>query len=148
MAVFPAPAFQGNLILMPLADILVIDDEVLMRGLIAEWLDMAGYTARQAADGWAAIEEIMRARPDLVITDIMMPGHGALLINRLRRDYPEMPIIAMSGNFDAGAGLSSQDALRLGADRVMEKPLDRKTIVAAVAELLQSRKASDARRQP
>jgi CheY-like chemotaxis protein len=123
------------------ADILVIDDEPLIRELVCEWLALSGHSTRQAADGWAGLEAVNQRVPDLVLTDICMPGHGANLINRLRREHPELPIIAMSGTFDAGAGLSSREAARLGADRTFHKPLERRKVVQAVAELLSRRHA-------
>ncbi|NYZ17400.1 response regulator [Azospirillum sp. RWY-5-1] len=80
------------------ADILVVDDDALIREALALVLEMAGHAVAQAADGLAALES-MTARPfDLVITDLRMPrldGYG--LISRLRPRKPRIPIVVLTG---------------------------------------------------
>ncbi len=119
-----------------LADVLVIDDEEIMRDLVADWLRVAGYGVRKAADGRAGLAEVERAKPALVVTDIRMPGpDGGVIIRTLRQDHPTIPIIAISGHFglsDRGA----EDALALGAARALAKPVKRSEIMRAVAELV------------
>ena len=119
-----------------LGDVLVIDDDEIMRDLVADWLEAGGYGARKAADWPAGLAEIERAAPALVVTDMCMPGPGGVVvIRRLRRVYPAIPIIAISGHFNM-SGCSAADALALGAARALAKPVTRSEIMRAVAELI------------
>jgi DNA-binding NtrC family response regulator len=121
--------------------ILVIEDDSILRDLLADWLTAAGYEVGVAADGNAGIEEARAHRPALVVTDIHMPGAwGATVILKLGQMYPGTPVIAISGYFDADRGLSSSDVVALGAARTFAKPFRRKEMVGAVAELLASRR--------
>src|SRR5258706_4116200 len=76
-------------------DILVVDDDALMRGLLAEWLSEAGYRVRQAGTGTAALQ-MLRSRPaGVLITDMDMPGRdGAQTLGEARRMLPELAVIA------------------------------------------------------
>ena len=119
----------------PGADVLVIDDDEIMRDLVADWLAAAGYGVRKAADCPAGLAEVERAEPALVVTDMCMPGPGGgMVIRDLRRAHPAIPIIAISGHFSM-SGLSAEDALAMGAARALAKPVKRSEIVRAVAEL-------------
>ena len=86
-----------------MARILVIDDEADMRGLLEETLQSAGHEVSLAADGEEGMKRF-RARPaDLVITDLYMPGQEGLeTIMQLRREFPSVAIMAMSGRVAAG----------------------------------------------
>jgi len=118
------------------AEILVIDDDAIMRDLIADWLEAAGYTVRKAADCRAAGMELERA-PALVVSDMWMPGPcGAEAIRWMRQRHPGMRLIALSGHFGSGQGCSAQDAVRAGAARALAKPVKRAELLGAVAELL------------
>jgi len=119
-----------------LADVLVIDDDEIMRDLVADWLQVAGYGVRKAADGRAGLAEVERAEPALVVTDMCMPGPGGgVIIRALRQDHPTIPIIAISGHFSL-SGCSAADALTLGAARALAKPVKRSEIMRTVAELV------------
>ena len=119
-------------------DILVIDDDTLMRDGIADLLEEAGYTVRAAADGSAGLEAAMAGAPALVVTDIFMPGtSGMAVISELRRMHPATPIIAISGRFSAD-GMDPAEVSLLGASRVLAKPFTSSDLLAAVAELLAS----------
>jgi CheY-like chemotaxis protein len=118
------------------AVILVIDDDEIMRDLVADWLEAADYGVRKAADGAAGLAEVERAQPALVVTDMCMPGPGGgAVIRRLRLDHPAIPIIAISGHYNM-SGCSAADALNLGAARALAKPIKRNEVVRAVAELI------------
>ena len=120
-----------------MADILVIEDDPIMREAVAEWLRAAGYRVRTAEDGGAGLASVAAALPKLVVTDLHMPGTGgAAVIGELKRDHPEIPIIAISGLFDSGFGLNSDDVKALGAARALAKPFKRRDLLTAVAELL------------
>ena len=118
--------------------VLVVDDERMMREVLCGYLSRAGYRVAAVENGRSAIAEVSRARPDLVITDIVMPEQeGIQTILELRKIAPTLPVIAVSGG---GPDHSAYDtylsaARNLGADRVFRKPVDRATILAAVAEL-------------
>jgi CheY-like chemotaxis protein len=110
-----------------------------MREALAEWLHGAGYHVRKAADGSAGLAEVKLAPPSLVITDIHMPGpNGAAVISELKQEHREMPVIAISGLFSTGHGLSAETAFALGAARALSKPFKRTELLRAVADLLGS----------
>jgi CheY-like chemotaxis protein len=118
-------------------DILVVEDDTIMREALTDWLQAAGYGVRTAADGNAGLAAVKLAVPAVVITDIQMPGtSGAAIISELKRDYPQVAIIAISGLFNSGHGLDAEAALALGAARALTKPFKRADLLRAVAELL------------
>lgn len=120
-----------------LADVLVIDDDAVMRDLVADWLDAAGYRVRSAADCQAALAQAVRARPRLIVTDMCMPGaSGAAAIARLRQQQPQARIIAISGHFNSGHGVAAEEALAAGAARAFAKPVKRAAFIEAVTEIL------------
>jgi CheY-like chemotaxis protein len=118
-------------------DIVVIEDDPIMREALTDWLQAAGYGVRTAADGNAGLAAVKLAVPAVVITDIQMPGtSGADIIAELKRGYPDVAIIAISGLFNSGHGLDAEAALALGAARALTKPFKRAELLRAVAELL------------
>ncbi len=118
-------------------DVLVIDDDAIMRELMADWLEAAGYRVRQAGDCGAALAEFKRQAPALVVTDMFMPGAcGAEAIARLKAAQPGVALIAVSGYFNSGQRLSAEAALSAGADRALPKPVKRRDLIQAVAELV------------
>ena len=119
--------------------ILIIDDDEQIRALICAILERAGFGVIEAANGEEGLKLHRARRPDLVITDIIMPDkEGVETIIELRRESPELPLIAISG----GGRQSSQDylalALKLGARRTLSKPFSRGEILEAVRDLLGS----------
>ncbi len=125
-----------------MARILIIDDDDQVRKIIKLTLISAGFEVMEAQDGKIAMK-IFRENPepDLVITDLIMPEkEGIETIIEIRRDFPDVPIIAISG----GGRIDPNDYLylaeKLGAQKTLEKPFSRKEIVDAVNELLDSRR--------
>jgi DNA-binding NtrC family response regulator len=117
--------------------VLVVDDDAIMRDLMADWLQAAGYDARKAANCSAAEAEARRAAPALIISDMFMPGAcGATAIAQMKQAVPGVQVIAVSGHFNSGQGLSAADALESGAARALAKPVKRAELVRAVSELL------------
>ena len=120
-------------------DILIIEDDAIMREAVAEWLEAAGYGVRKAEDGSAGLAAVNSAAPALVVTDMYMPGtSGAMVITELKRRHPEIPIIAISGLFSSGYGLNAEAAIALGAARARAKPFKRGELLGAVADLVGS----------
>jgi len=118
------------------SDVLVLDDDPIMRELVSDWLEAAGYRVRKAADCHAGIAEMKHRPPALMVTDMRMPGPcGGELIERLKREYPGVHLVAISGHFNSGCGFSAEDALAAGAARALAKPVKRNDILRAVAEL-------------
>lgn len=118
-----------------MARILVVDDEPAIRGIVRRILEPAGYEILEADDGGNAIRVLNREAVHLVITDIFMPGEdGITTIRRVRRQWPALPIIAMSGGSQAGE--LSAAALALGARRTVSKPFTLADILNAVQSVL------------
>ena len=118
-------------------DILIIEDDDILRDLVADWMAAAGYLVRVAADGEAGLAALREDPPALVVTDIHMPGTGgAAIIAELRRSHPAVPVIAISAYFKCGHGLTSDGALALGAACALAKPFSRSDMVGAVAALV------------
>jgi CheY-like chemotaxis protein len=120
-------------------NILVIEDDAIMREALAEWLETAGYAVRRAADGSAGVAAVRSAAPALVVTDIHMPGlGGAAVIIEVKQRYPGVPVIAISGLFNSGHGMDADAAIALGAARALTKPFKRGELLQAVKDLLGS----------
>lgn len=80
--------------------ILLVDDEPNIRLVLGAILERQGFAVTTAEDGFAALRAIQRSRPDLVITDLRMPNmNGFELLSVLRARFPELPTIAISGEF-------------------------------------------------
>ena len=119
-----------------MARILLIDDDALLRGVLAKSLGYAGHEVVQASDGQQGVE-LFRATPvDLVITDLIMPvQEGVETIVQIRRENPVMPIIAISGGL-THSSLYLKMAEKIGARRVLGKPFTPQELIQAVAEVL------------
>ena len=119
--------------------ILIADDEAPLRMVMRELLEHVDYEVLEAADGNEAIRVVEKDAPDLLITDILMPGKAGIeTIKELRRDHPELRIIAMSG----GGQIGSKDVLKL-ADSLdisgtLEKPFRADDLVNLVSQALSS----------
>jgi DNA-binding response OmpR family regulator len=76
----------------------VVDDEADAREMLAMVLAQAGFEVDEAADGFAALTKVSRYRPDIVLTDLRMPGMtGVDLLQRLRRIHGDVPVIIATG---------------------------------------------------
>jgi DNA-binding response OmpR family regulator len=131
-----------------MARILVLEDDVDVRSVIRVALEADGHSVLEAADGAQIEVSVADYQPDLVITDILMEGRdGFEAIPALRRRFPDLPILAVSGG---GGTLDTNDILgtatTLGADATLTKPFRIATLVGAIAYLL--RKTGAAGAQP
>ena len=121
----------------PTPSVLVIDDDHESREVIAELLKQKGHVVFVAADGIEGLEIARRRGVDVAVTDIVMPRRDGLeTIQELRKDFPDVRILALSGGV---AGQGQQNyltiATALGADAVMSKPVDVPTFLDTVTEL-------------
>lgn len=117
--------------------ILVVDDEEDVRRVACSFLEDAGYETVEAGNGLEALEELHRAPCDLVLTDLVMPEkEGAETVLELRKLYPELGIIAMSGV--VGAEFYLRAARMLGAGATLLKPFTREELIDSVEAILVS----------
>ena len=87
---------------MPQAKLLIADDETPVRTALSAALDEFGYEVRGAENGFAALAEIRREIPDLIIADLHMPHmSGFELLSVVRRRFPSIGAIAMSGSYSS-----------------------------------------------
>ena len=114
-----------------MAQILIVDDEPDVRFILKLAFEAAGHRITQAHHGVAALERVKESRPDLVVTDVMMPVLGGLeLIRRLRSDQQTaaIPILV----------LSSQPRAVTGADASLAKPFRPHEVLATGLSLIES----------
>lgn len=118
-------------------EILVVDDDAILRDLVGDWLEGAGYRVQKSENCSCAAGAASGRAPALIVTDMFMPGAcGAEAIAALKRTHPGIALIALSGHFASGQGMSAQAAMSAGADRAFAKPVKRADLLRAVAELL------------
>lgn len=112
--------------------VLVVDDNVKIVDVLAEYLEAAGYTAVRAYDGPAAISAAGERRPDIALVDIMLPGiDGLEITRRFRGDgVPVILVTARGDEVDRLVGLG------LGADDYIVKPFSPREVVARVRAVL------------
>ncbi|MEM9074679.1 MAG: sigma-54 dependent transcriptional regulator, partial [Myxococcota bacterium] len=110
-----------------MAEVLVVDDEEGVREFVAEALSSAGHQVRCARDGVEALAAIRTAAVEVVLTDVRMPKlDGLALLEVIRREFPEVPVILLTAHGDIAMAVS---AMRAGAFDFLEKP------VGALADL-------------
>jgi len=112
--------------------LLIIDDEPLSRELLQSSLSEQGYEVRIAKDGFAALAQMQGALPDLIVTDLKMPNmSGFEFLSIARRRFPQIPTIAISGEFDPPV-----KPLGVLADAFFAKPFRFEELRAKITELL------------
>ena len=120
-----------------MARILIIEDEELVRFTLRQILEMAGHAVLEATNGAEGIALQKGSPADLVITDIVMPEkEGVETIIELRRDYPELNIIAISGGGRIGTTEYLDVARKFGARHVFGKPFNKHELLQAIDESL------------
>jgi two-component system, chemotaxis family, chemotaxis protein CheY len=120
--------------------VLVVDDEDQLRQLIREVLEQAGYQVTEARDGKEAVQQYRLAPADVVILDILMPEEDGLeTTSTLRREFPNVKIIAITGSSEMIGILSFLDVAKmLGAHRALQKPFEMQTLLDTVQAELQA----------
>lgn len=115
------------------AEVLVVEDENDVRGLVRVLLERAGHTVVEAATGLEALRHLETSAPDLVVLDVAMPElDGWQTLERIRdlSDVPVLMLTARAGELDKVRGL------RGGADDYVTKPFGRQELLARVEALL------------
>jgi CheY-like chemotaxis protein len=117
--------------------ILIIEDDTDLRRMLVKLLERDNYKVLEAGTGLEALQILDYYIPDMVITDIIMPDQDGIgTINELKKRFPEIKIIAISG----GGRMLSKDYLGiakiLGADYTFSKPFDTNLFLQKVKELI------------
>ena len=117
--------------------ILLIDDEPTLRNMYRQLLSRAGYEVCEACDGGEGLQQFQTHPVDLVLTDMCLPKQdGFALLRTLRTQTPAVKIVAMSGGGQMGDTDLLTQAASLGADRIFQKPIPLRDLLAMVRELL------------
>ncbi|WFE54470.1 ATP-binding protein [Micromonospora sp. WMMD1155] len=127
------------------ARILVADDNTDMRAYLSRLLTGQGWRVRAVTDGRQALDEVHRDRPDLLLTDVMMPVlDGFDLLRRLRADPAtrSLPVLVLSAR---AGGEASVEGLSLGADDYLVKPFAATELVARIRAALRRARDRDDR---
>lgn len=120
-----------------MARVIVIDDQEPIRRIVRRALENDGHEVLEASDGEVGMELLERAPADVVITDIFMPGmDGIQTLREIRKRFPTIKVIAMSGGDSTGLLDLRQDAELLGALKSIQKPFNARDIVEVVRSVL------------
>jgi putative two-component system response regulator len=123
--------------------ILVVDDQPAIAGLMSQLLGMRGYEVVTASNAAEAEAEIRRQPPDLILSDVMMPGKSGYELCRELKDNPAtrlIPLVLITGLTDSGDKVRGIDA---GADDFLNKPVLAEELIARVKSLLRLKDFTD-----
>ena len=121
-----------------MARILVAEDEAPVREFVVRALEHAGHEVTSVGDGQRAVETLITARFDLLVTDIVMPEmDGITLALKVSKDWPHMPILMMTGYAAERQRAHNLDAL---IHKVISKPFSLTELLEAVDEALGKKK--------
>jgi CheY-like chemotaxis protein len=124
--------------------VLVVDDEASNREVISDMLAFEGYDVVTARDGVDALNQMAAPLPDVIISDLKMPRmSGVDFLTVVRRKYPEVPLIAISGEFE-GTGVPPG----VPADAYLEKGAFSFSQLRTIITDLLSGRPSDSRPAP
>lgn len=113
--------------------ILVVDDEPQLQRLISDWLTEAGYKIVTASNGQEGLKRFKEHSPDLVISDVWMPGMDGYQLCRMLKRHSNVSVLLMTGVPNEVAVLREMD---VGADDVIIKPFDMHNLISRVEALL------------
>jgi DNA-binding NtrC family response regulator len=121
----------------PAPRILIVDDEPAARSGLSALLRDEGFEVQCAADGYKALGRVEEWLPDIVLTDVKMPALGGIeLMTRLRERRPEVAVVVMTG---FGSVEGAVEAMQLGADDYLSKPLDLEQVLKVLRKILARR---------
>ena len=117
--------------------ILVVEDDVQVRRMVCKVLKNQGYDLAEAANGKEAFKLLSHEENiKIVVADIIMPEKDGLeTIQELKRDYPDIKILAISGGGKISAKNYLIIAQKVGADLILKKPFDKQELLDAVKKL-------------
>ena len=118
--------------------ILIVEDDYHLRNYLGELLELSGFKVILAEDGNQGFYKFQQHKPDLVITDVVMPGQdGISLTVRFKKICPEVLVIAMSGRWLNDAEIDCAESVGfLGVDKVLSKPFSARELKGAIVEVM------------
>ena len=120
-----------------MARILIMDDDVQVLAMLGQTLEREGYEVVTAANGEEGVRLYREDPSDLIITDLIMPEkEGLETIRELKRDFPDVKIIAIAGGGQIDPENYFPLAEKFGARRTFTKPVERKALLKAIRELI------------
>ena len=123
--------------------ILVVDDEIGALTLIGIMLERGGFSVIKAKDANAALAELDKETPDLIILDVMMPGMNGIELCRVirsRTETADIPVLILSARGDAESVMRGMDA---GANDYLPKPILHHDLVDKVRKMLDMNTVSE-----
>ncbi|MGA9475969.1 MAG: HD domain-containing phosphohydrolase, partial [Terriglobales bacterium] len=123
--------------------VLVADDEASNRELMTELLSLEGFDVIAVPDGVAAINELNKTHPDLILLDVLMPRMGGLEVCKRIKSNPEtflIPVILTTSLTDKQDRING---IQVGADDFLSRPIDRTELVARVRSLVRLKQRTD-----
>ena len=113
--------------------VLIVDDEVNVRRVLGTLLEQAGYATTRAESAEQALDLVRANDPDLVITDLKMPGmDGMELLAELRASFPEIPVVMLTAH---GTVANAVEAMKRGAADFLTKPFEKDEVLALVGKV-------------
>jgi DNA-binding response OmpR family regulator len=118
--------------------ILIVEDDDHLRNYLAELLELSGFRVILAEDGNQGFYKFQKYRPELVLTDVVLPGRdGISLTVRFKKICPEVLVIAMSGRWLNDAEIDCAESVGfLGVDKVLAKPFSARELKAAIVDVM------------
>jgi CheY-like chemotaxis protein len=121
-----------------MASILIVDDNEAIRTLLGQMFRADGHTIQAAADGLKALNACRNQQFDVVFCDLFMPGmEGLETIRALRKEFPQLRVVAMSGGASNYGGDLLQVARLMGAAAILEKPFKWEQVKRVLEKALQ-----------
>ncbi len=118
-------------------NILIIDDEELVRDALEMVLHRSGYHVSTAASALKGLECCANDKFDVILTDLVMPHmDGVAFIKEIRETDPDTPIISLTGGARVGQQNMSEQALQAGACIALRKPVNKNQILEAIDQAL------------
>lgn len=118
--------------------ILLVDDDGDLLKAAADWLEVSGFTVSAVPRPEEAYQQVMREDPDVVVTDIRMPGvDGMTLLNSIVRQRSDVPVILMTAHGDVTLAVK---AMKQGAEDFIEKPYDADHLLSMLDKAVEKRR--------
>ena len=116
--------------------VLIVDDEVSIRDMLERMLEFAEYETCTASSGYEGLQQLQDRKPDLIISDVLMPGMDGHEFCQRVREVSDVPIMMLSGQVNLEDEQEKVHAQSLGINAVMTKPLRMAEFLDTVESLI------------